>query len=95
MKQNITVKLAGKEYPLCIDSEREEIIRSAAAKLNLEIDALKFDYGDRSMAEILSVLLLSVQSRLMELEAEKAGKVRGTMSELEDLTTDLDKYLSR
>ena len=69
MKQRITLKIAGKETQHLVDAEREEVIRAAADRINQEIDALRFDFRNHELSEVLSMILLSEETKLLELEA--------------------------
>ena len=60
MKQRIVLKIAGKEMEFLVESEREEMIRAAAARINQEIDSLRFDYRDQGLSEVLMVAVRSV-----------------------------------
>lgn len=95
MKQRITLKIAGKETTHLIDAEREEIIRAAAERINREIDSLRFDFRDQGLSEVLSMLLLSEETKLMELEARNKMENDRVLRRLEDLDASLGEYLSR
>lgn len=95
MKQRITLKIAGKETTHLIDAEREEIIRAAADRINREIDSLRFDFRDQGLSEVLSMLLLSEETKLMELEARNRMENDRVLRRLEDLDASLGEYLSR
>lgn len=95
MKQRITLKIAGKETTHLIDAEREEIIRAAADRINREIDSLRFDFRDQGLSEVLSMLLLSEETKLMELEARNKMENDRVLRRLEDLDASLGEYLSR
>ena len=48
-----------------VDPEREEIIRRAAKRINEEIDSLRFDFRDQDLGDVLSMILLSEETRLL------------------------------
>ncbi|MBQ0123379.1 MAG: cell division protein ZapA [Bacteroidales bacterium] len=93
MKQNISVKIAGREFGLSIESEKEERIRAAVARINEEIDSLKFDYRGVDDAEILRIVLLSEEKRLVDLETESSEEHEKMLRSLETLDTELGEYL--
>ena len=95
MKQRITLKIAGKETVHLIDAGREEVIRAAADRINKEIDALRFDFRDQNLSEVLSMILLSEETRLLELEARNNRETDSTLRRLEELDESLGEYLSR
>ena len=78
-----------------VDPEREEIIRRAAKRINVEIDSLRFDFRDQDMSDVLSVILLSEETRLLELEARSSKETNSVLQRLGDLDAALGEYLSR
>ena len=95
MKQRITLKIAGKETQHLVDAEREEVIRAAADRINREIDALRFDFRDQNLSEVLSMILLSEETKLLELEARSSKENQRALRQLEELDASLGEYLSR
>lgn len=94
-KQQITLRIAGKETSHLIDADREEFVRAAADRINREIDSLRFDFRDQGLTEVLSMLLLSEETRLMELEARNKSEKDSVLRRLEELDAGLGEYLSR
>lgn len=78
-----------------VDPEREEIIRRAAKRINEEIDSLRFDFRDQDMSDVLSMILLSEETRLLELEARSLKETNSVLQRLGDLDAALGEYLSR
>ncbi len=95
MKQRISVKIAGKEAVLNVEAEREEVIRRAVDHINKEIASLRFDFRDQELADVLALVLLSEETRLMEMEARLKSENDTLLSRLEELDSDLEEYLSR
>ena len=95
MKQRITLKIAGKETQHLVDAEREEVIRAAADRINREIDALRFDFRDQNLSEVLSMILLSEETKLLELEARSNQETDTMLRRLEELDASLGAYSSR
>ena len=93
MKQNINVKIAGKDFGLNIESEKEERIRAAVARINEEIDALMFDYKGVEEAEILRIVLLSEEKRLVDMETQYNAERDEMLRKVTDLDTALGEYL--
>ena len=78
-----------------MEHEREEIIRAAAARINQEIDSLRFDYRDQGLSEVLMMILLSEETRLLEFEARNTNETNSVLHRLGDLDAALGEYLSR
>jgi len=95
MKQRIILKIAGKEMEFRVEPEREEMIRAAAARINQEIDSLRFDYRDQGLSEVLMMILLSEETRLLEFEARNTNETNSVLRRLGDLDAALGEYLSR
>ena len=95
MKQRITLKIAGKETQHLVDAGREEMIRAAADRINKEIDALRFDFRDQDLSDVLSMLLLSEETKLLELEARSSKENQRALRQLEELDASLGEYHSR
>jgi cell division protein ZapA (FtsZ GTPase activity inhibitor) len=95
MKQRITLRIAGKETQHLVDAEREEVIRAAADRINREIDSLRFDFRDQDLSEVLSMILLSEETKLLEMEARSNKETDTVLRRLEELDASLGEYLSR
>jgi len=93
MKQNITIKIAGKEFSLQVESEMEEIIRKAVDRLDKEITSLQYDYHGQDLKDILSVVLLSEEMNLLEIQNKKNIVDNDISSQLEELDKSLGEYL--
>ena len=95
MKQRITLKIAGKETQHLVDAEREELIRAAADRINREIDSLRFDFRDQNLSDVLSMILLSEETKLLEMESRSNKETDTLLRRLEELDASLGEYLSR
>ena len=95
MKQRITLRIAGKETQHLVDAEREELIRAAADRINREIDSLRFDFRDQDLSDVLSMILLSEETKLLEMESRSNKETDTLLRRLEELDARLGEYLSR
>ena len=60
-EQSITIKIAGRSYPLKVNSpEHEEVIRKAADDINRMLEAYQNKFPEKPMVEILSFVALNV-----------------------------------
>ena len=89
------MKIAGKETQHLVDAEREELIRRAADRINKEIDSIRFDFRDQGLSEVLSMIRLSEETKLLELEARSSKENQRALRQLEELDASLGEYLSR
>ena len=78
-----------------MDAEREELIRAAADRINREIDSLRFDFRDQNLSDVLSMILLSEETKLLEMEARSNKETDTVLRRLEELDASLGEYLSR
>ena len=78
-----------------MDAEREELIRAAADRINKEIDSLRFDFRDQNLSDVLSMILLSEETKLLEMEARSNKETDTVLRRLEELDASLGEYLSR
>ncbi len=93
MKQKITVNIAGREFGLNVESEQEESIRSAVKKLNIEIEELQYNYHGRDLRDILSIVLLSEEKRIVDMENRDKFVINDDINKLEELDKSLGEYL--
>lgn len=76
-----------------VDSEKEEAIRSSVKKLNMEIEELQYNYNGIEMRDILSIVLLSEEKRLVDLENRSNVEINDDIRKLEELDKSLGDYL--
>ena len=74
-KIKINLSIAGRQYPMTVDAEKEELYREAAKRLNERIAEFsvvpKFDVTDRLA---MAALRYSIQSLHAEQKAELGGE---------------------
>ena len=85
--------MADEEYPLAVEPELEEGIRAAADRINEQYAYLIDHYGNVSAKQVLSMLLLMEETKLVGLQKENAGEVSDIIREIESLNAELDEYL--
>ncbi len=84
MDQSITLKIAGKEYPLKAKSpEAEQIMRLAAEDINAMLSHYNSSYPDKSETDKLAFVTLS--QAVGKITAQRtAAKLASDMDALED-----------
>ena len=91
MDQSITLKIAGKEYPLRASSpEMEQLMRLAAEDVNKMLSRYTEKYPDKSLEEKLAFVTL--QEALFKISAQR--KAAAIVDEISSLKSDTDAYLS-
>lgn len=91
-KRKISVKLAGKEYPMTILQTDEEKYRRAAQDINAMISV----YKTRFMAEPEDYLAMAaLQVAVDKVGLEMNREMTAEMSSLRQIEQDIDDYLNR
>ncbi|MBP3455803.1 MAG: cell division protein ZapA [Alistipes sp.] len=90
-KLNITLSIAGKSYPMSVDSEKEELYREAARRLNDKIKEFakvpSFKLND-------CVAMAALRYSILALSTEHKGRFDDADTRaIEDLAARLDKYM--
>ena len=89
------MKIAGRESEHYIDPGKEELIRKAVARINKEYDSMRYDFRGQDSVELLRIILVSEEMKLMELEDRSSRENSSIIRRLEELDAGLEEYLSR
>ena len=93
MKQRITIRIAGKEFELDVDAASEEKIRAAVKRINQRIFEKSSSYQMVPRDEILSMILLEEEVRLVEFETLRDKEKEKLLQQLHTLDERLGEYL--
>ena len=93
MKQRITIKIAGKEFELDVEAASEEKIRAAVKRINQRIFEKSNRFPMVPREEILSVILLEEEVRLVEFETLRDKEKEKLLQQLHTLDERLGEYL--
>ena len=93
MEQSITIKIAGKDYPLKATSpEMEQLMRLAAETINQKLAAYDAKFPDKTLVDKLSFVALnetvsrmSYQKRLSSVSEEAKRMLSQTSSYLDNI----------
>jgi len=87
---SIKVNIADRIYPLRVEVEEEELVRSAAKNINEKIRIFQENYAVKDKQDLLSMAILQYATEV--LKAERLATVQdGTFS---DKIKSIDKVLS-
>lgn len=90
MDQSITLKIAGKEYPLKASSpEMEQLMRLAAEDVNNMLARYTEKFPDKTLEDKLAFVTL--QEAVFKISAQR--KVQSLAEEVSALKKDTDAYL--
>ena len=78
---------------MSVNPELEEGMRAAAERINEEYDYIVDHYGNVSQSEVLTMMLLRSEVKLLELQRANAGAAGDVMREIEALNSQLEEYL--
>lgn len=92
-KQRVKLSIAERSYQLEIEPEMEESIRAAVDSINARILEARNRYTNVDMRDILSIVLLEEESRLIGLERRNAGELGELEKEIGALDRQLGEYL--
>ena len=94
-KQNITLKIVGKDYSMAIDPSKEEIYRLAARKINdLMAIAQQSRVDGFSVQDYLAMVAVDLMISNIGLE-RKNGVEEGDLKALSELADRLSKHLDK
>jgi len=71
-KLSIRIQIGGRQYPLSIAPEKEEVIRKAAKMLNERMKSYQDNFAVQDTQDLLSMSALEIGVRLMEMEQDKS-----------------------
>lgn len=92
-KLKITLSIAGQSYPVSVDSDKEELYREAAKRLNAKIKELtqvpSFNLSD-------CVAMAAFKFSIMALSAERMVELdNADVDSLNSISERIDEYMSR
>jgi cell division protein ZapA (FtsZ GTPase activity inhibitor) len=93
MKQRITIRIAGKEFELDVEAASEEKIREAVKRINRRIFEKSNLFPMVARDEILSMILLEEEVRLVEFETLRDREKENLLQQLHTLDERLGEYL--
>lgn len=90
-EQSITIKIAGKDYPLKVTSpEMEQLMRIAAETINQKLAAYDAKFPDKTLADKLAFVTLS--ETVSRLSYQK--KISALSDEAKRMISQTDQYLN-
>ena len=93
MKQRINIRIAGKEFELDVEATSEEKIREAVKRINQRIFEKSTLFPMVARDEILSMILLEEEVRLVEFETLRDKEKEKLLQQLHTLDERFGEYL--
>ncbi|MXP06264.1 MULTISPECIES: cell division protein ZapA [unclassified Apibacter] len=72
MSQKVNIRVAGRNYPLVVQNEEEEILRIAAKKIEKYINTFEKNYNISEKQDALAMAALQLASELENILREKS-----------------------
>jgi cell division protein ZapA len=92
-KLKIKISIADRIYPLTVDANQEEGLRSASKKIDIMIKQFEQDYAVRDKQDVLAMCALQFASQVEQKQLNKIMLEDTTKQKLEKLNDLLSKYL--
>lgn len=94
MGQSITVRIAGKSYPMSVSSpEEEENVRKAETLIRERMNMFEQQYAVRDVRDLLGMCVLQFATEAMESELHAARAEQDVARQLKELEMSLDAAL--
>jgi cell division protein ZapA len=94
-KLKIKISIADRVYPLTVEMNQEESLRSAAKKIDAMIKQFEENYAVRDKQDVLAMCALQFASQLEQKKTEVAVLDTGSIDRLAQLNNALEKYLNK
>ena len=93
-KLKVNLVIAGRTYPLNVNNtEEEEGMRNAAAKINQLISIYEQNYAVNDKQDVLAMCALQFASKLEIRYIEQDNNQTKVLKKIQKLTNELSKYL--
>ena len=94
-KLKIKISIADRVYPLTVDFQQEEGLRSASKKIDVMIKQFEENYAVRDKQDVLAMCALQFASQVEQKQLDKSADVETTLARLEKMNEKLDGFLSK
>lgn len=93
-QQSITVRIAGKSYPMSVSGpEEEETVRKAETRIRERMAMFEQQYAVRDVRDLLSMCVLQFATEAMESELVAQRAEQEVVRQLQELELSLDAAL--
>ena len=94
-KLKIKISIADRVYPLTVNMQQEEAMRSASKKIDLMIKQFEENYAVRDKQDVLAMCALQFASQLEQKKVDNAIDGKESMERLTNINSLLDDYLNK
>jgi cell division protein ZapA (FtsZ GTPase activity inhibitor) len=92
-KLRIKISIADRVYPLTVEPNQEEGLRSASKKIDAMIKQFEESYAVRDKQDVLAMCALQFASQVEQKQIDNAIDGEETIERIKRLNTLLDQYL--
>lgn len=94
-KLRIKISVADRVYPLTVDPQQEEGLRSASRKIDVMIKQFEENYAVRDKQDVLAMCALQFAAQVEQKQIDKSADFEEAISRLEKMNERIDSLLSR
>ena len=94
-KLRIKISIADRVYPLTVNMQQEEAMRSASKKIDLMIKQFEENYAVRDKQDVLAMCALQFASQLEQKKVDNAIDGTESIERLTNINSLLDDYLNK
>lgn len=94
-KLKIKISIADRVYPLTIESDQEEALRTASKKIDTMIKQFEQNYAVRDKQDVLAMCALQFASQTEQKQIEKTEDYENALKRLKNLDFKLSELLSK
>ena len=94
-KLKIKISIADRIYPLTVESNQEEGLRSASKKIDIMLKQFEQNYAVRDKQDVLAMCALQFASQVEQKQIDKSTIQEETLIKLENLNDLLGEYLKK
>ncbi|GAA4042741.1 cell division protein ZapA [Flavobacterium chungnamense] len=94
-KLKIKISIADRVYPLTVNMQQEEAMRSASKKIDLMIKQFEENYAVRDKQDVLAMCALQFASQLEQKKVDNAIDGTESIERLTKINSLLDDYLNK
>ena len=94
-KLKIKISIADRIYPLTVEPNQEEGLRSASKKIDIMLKQFEQNYAVRDKQDVLAMCALQFASQVEQKQIDKSTIQEETLIKLENLNNLLGEYLKK
>ena len=94
-KLKIKISIADRIYPLTVEPNQEEGLRSASKKIDVMMKQFEQNYAVRDKQDVLAMCALQFASQVEQKQIDKTTIQQDTLIKLENLNELLGEYLKK